>query len=65
MSKRKISPALLAEEHWSWLETLLHKIYTDAFVHGYKHGVVSKKSGNKYLPGSKLLPGPIVGKNKI
>ncbi len=28
----------LAEEHWSWLETLLHKVYVDAFNHGYKHG---------------------------
>ena len=28
----------LAEEHWKWLETLLHKLFVDAMVHGYKHG---------------------------
>ena len=28
----------LAETHWKWLETLLHKIYVDAFIHGIKHG---------------------------
>ena len=28
---------VIAEEHWLWLETLLHKLYVDAFVHGYKH----------------------------
>jgi len=28
----------LAEEHWLWLESLLHKIYVDAMVHGYGHG---------------------------
>lgn len=27
----------LAEEHWEWLESLLHKIFIDAFIHGYKH----------------------------
>jgi len=28
----------LANEHWAWLQTLLEKIYKDAFAHGYKHG---------------------------
>lgn len=28
----------LAEAHWKWLETLLHKIYVDAMIHGIKHG---------------------------
>jgi len=28
----------LAEEHWAWLETLLHKVYVDALTHGIKHG---------------------------
>ena len=32
----------LAEEHWRWLESLLHKIYVDAMVHGIKHGVEEK-----------------------
>lgn len=28
----------LADEHWSWLGSLLEKVYIDAFTHGYKHG---------------------------
>ena len=28
----------LAEEHWKWLESWLHIVYVDAFIHGYKHG---------------------------
>jgi len=28
----------LAEAHWAWLESLLHKIYVDSMVHGIKHG---------------------------
>jgi len=28
----------LAEEHWKWVETWLHLIYVDAFIHGVKHG---------------------------
>lgn len=28
----------LANEHWAWLQTLLEKVYKDAFAHGYKHG---------------------------
>jgi len=28
----------LAEDHWEWLEELLHKVYVDAMMHGYKHG---------------------------
>lgn len=33
----------LAEEHWEWLEKVLRRIYTDAFTHGYKHGVERDK----------------------
>lgn len=33
----------LAEDHWNWLESLMRKVYIDAFVHGYKHGVESVK----------------------
>jgi Leu/Phe-tRNA-protein transferase len=29
----------LAEEHWTWLESLLRKIYVDAFIHGFHHGL--------------------------
>ncbi len=32
----------LANEHWSWLVTLLEKVYKDAFIHGYKHGLESR-----------------------
>ena len=28
----------LAEAHWEWLESLLHKVYVDAMIHGIKHG---------------------------
>ena len=40
------TPRSLAEEHWVWLESVLGKIYKDAFIHGYKHGV-ERKYGNK------------------
>ena len=33
----------LAEEHWLWLESLLHRVYVDAMVHGYKHGQEAKE----------------------
>ena len=29
---------LKAEEHWKWLESLLHKVYVDAMIHGIGHG---------------------------
>ena len=29
----------LAEEHWKYVESICHKMYVDAFIHGYKHGV--------------------------
>ena len=28
-----------AEEHWKFLESWLHRIFVDAFLHGYKHGI--------------------------
>jgi len=37
MTKPKKTPRQLAEEHWGWLESLLRKIFIDAFIHGYKH----------------------------
>ena len=38
----------LAEKHWEWLESLLHKIYVDAFIHGMKHGEETKdETGSK------------------
>ena len=33
----------LAEEHWVWLESILRKIFIDAFVHGYKHAKDKEK----------------------
>ncbi len=29
----------IAYIHWQWLESILKKVYIDAFKHGYKHGV--------------------------
>ena len=29
----------LAEEHAEWFIEVIRKVYIDAFVHGYKHGV--------------------------
>jgi len=31
----------LAEQHWQYVESICHKMYIDAFIHGFKHG--SKK----------------------
>jgi len=36
----------LAEAHWEWVESLLHKIYVDAMIHGIKHG--QQQTLNKY-----------------
>lgn len=36
---QRITPEQLAEAHWVWLESLLRKLYVDAFLHGYKHGL--------------------------
>ena len=32
----------LAEAHWKWLESLLHKLYVDSMIHGIKHGQEGK-----------------------
>ena len=29
----------IAEAHWTYVESICHKMYVDAFIHGYKHGV--------------------------
>jgi len=45
---KKISPAKkLAEAHWAWLESTLGKVYKDAFVHGYGHGMEDEKNGEQ------------------
>ena len=36
---------ILAEEHWVWIETWLHMVYVDAFIHGLKHGIEDKEKG--------------------
>lgn len=36
-----------AEEHWDWLETLLRKVFIDAFIHGYKHSREEKDEDSK------------------
>ncbi len=28
----------MAEKHWEYVESICHKMYVDAFIHGYKHG---------------------------
>lgn len=33
----------LAEEHWEFLESWLHKIFVDGFTHGYKHAKENEK----------------------
>lgn len=38
MDKIEPTPQEIAEAHWKWLESLLHKIYVDSFLHGWKHG---------------------------
>ena len=32
----------IAEEHWKYVESICHKMYVDAFIHGYKHGTEDK-----------------------
>jgi hypothetical protein len=34
---------LKAEDHWRFNERWLHMVFVDAFVHGHKHGVESKR----------------------
>jgi len=34
----------LAELHWEYVESICHKMYVDAFIHGYGHG--RGKNGN-------------------
>ena len=36
MSKKNVKE--LAEDHWKYVESICHKMYVDAFVHGFKHG---------------------------
>jgi hypothetical protein len=36
-----------AEDHWKFLESWLHMVYVDSFIHGYKHGVESVKEANR------------------
>ncbi len=38
----------VAEEHWKWLEPLLHELYIGAFMHGVKH----EKGGSDVKPKS-------------
>lgn len=30
----------LAEKHWKYVESISHKHYVDAFIHGFKHGAM-------------------------
>lgn len=37
----------LAEEHWSYVESICHKMYVDAFVHGVGHGREMERNESK------------------
>lgn len=39
----------LAEPHWKFLESWLHKIFVDAFIHGEKHGFERGREYEKQL----------------
>ncbi len=39
IDKQKEIAQKLADEHWEFLVKWMAMIYTDAFIHGYKHGV--------------------------
>ena len=34
----------LAEEHWKYVCSLCEKMYKEAFIHGYKHGVEDEET---------------------
>ena len=49
VTKKLKTPLELAQEHWSWLQEILdkqremeRKLFIDAFVHGFKHGIQKK-----------------------
>ena len=42
----------IAEAHWAWLETMLRKVYVDAFVHGYRHGANARRKQQARTPDS-------------
>ena len=37
----------LAEQHYTYVESVCHKMYVDAFVHGIKHGQEDKVTNIK------------------
>ena len=46
MTKPKKTPLELAQEHWSWLQSILdkqremeRKLFIDAFIHGFGRGL--------------------------
>lgn len=50
MTKKTKTSLELAQEHWTWLQSILDvqrsiekKLFVDAFVHGHKHGAQSRK----------------------
>lgn len=32
----------IAEEHYKYVESVCHKMFIDAFIHGFKHGLGRK-----------------------
>ena len=60
MTKPKKTPEQLANEHWAWLEDILlesmrmsMRLFKDAMIHGYKHGVKDTKNGVRTKPKKK------------
>ena len=36
-----------AEKHYEYVNSICHKMYVDAFIHGYKHGKVDTEILNE------------------
>lgn len=39
MSETNTKDTKLADEHWDYVSSICEKMYKDAFIHGYKHGL--------------------------
>ena len=37
----------LADEHWRWFNSVVGHVAKDFFVHGFKHGVETKRKRGK------------------
>jgi hypothetical protein len=39
MSTENINAKKLADDHWNYVCSVAEKMYKDAFIHGFKHGI--------------------------